>query len=152
MEQTKTIVKYLHAGVFLVIDGGFSSLSNEEKDCPACIFKRQSSFQYISRLVSLFLSGRITLKVIFYYFHHFIFKVYRYSSRYFEKPNRVLFEQYPGTLFFLHLKQWRIANEAVSLIQIQYSTKPRNPEWLIFVYAYLLYDTFRVTMAVIHYF
>jgi hypothetical protein len=81
-----------------------------------------------SHRLSLFLSGHITLKVIFYHFHHYIFKVYKYSSPHFEKPKRVLFEQYPGAPLFLHLKQWRIANEAESLIQIQYATKPRNPE------------------------
>jgi hypothetical protein len=82
----------------------------------------------VCRFLSLFLSGRITLKVIFYYFHHYIFKVYKYSSHHFEKPNRALFQQYRAAPIFLHLKQWRIANEAESLILIQYATKPRNPE------------------------
>jgi hypothetical protein len=105
-----------------------SSFSNREKGGFRRIFKRRYSFLCISGLASLFLSGHVTLKVIFYHFHHYIFKVYKYSSRHFEKPNRVLFAQYPGVPHFLHLKQWRIANEAESLIQIQYATKPRNPE------------------------
>lgn len=74
------------------------------------------------------LSGRITLKVIFYYFHHYIFKVYKCINQHFEKPKCVLFHQYRLAPLFLHLKQWQIANETESLIQLHYAEKPRNPE------------------------
>ena len=77
---------------------------------------------------SLFLSGHITLKVIFYHFHHYLFKVYKYSSPHFEKPTGSFIHCYRHAALFLHLKQWCITNEAVSLIQVHYAEKPRNPE------------------------
>lgn len=80
------------------------------------------------KVLYVLLSGRITLKVIFCYFHHYLFKVYKYSSRHFEKPNRVLFQQYRCTPLFLHLNQWQIANETESLIQLHYARIKRNPE------------------------
>lgn len=82
----------------------------------------------IGRLLSLFLSGRITLKVIFYYFHNYLFKVYKYSTPHFEKPVGSFIHCYRHVAVFLHLKQWCITNEAVSLIQVHYAEKPRNPE------------------------
>lgn len=92
------------------------------------IFKRQYSFLYVSGIASLFLSGRITLKVIFYYFHHYIFKVYKYSSPHFEKPTCSFIHRCRYALHFLHLKQWEVSNETESLIQVHYAEKPRNPE------------------------
>lgn len=88
----------------------------------------QHWFQYISRLASLFLSGRITLKVTFFHFSKYIFKSYKCINRHFEKPKKVLFHQYRCTPLFLHLKQWCITNEAVSLIQLHYARIKRNPE------------------------
>jgi hypothetical protein len=82
----------------------------------------------IAHLVSLFLSGRLTLKVIFYYFHHYLFKVYKCINENFEKPNSVLFQEYRCTPLFLHLGQWHIANETESLIQLHYAQIKRNPE------------------------
>lgn len=63
MEQAKTVVKYLHAGVFLVIDGGFSSLSNGEKGCPACIFK----LLYVARFLLLLFLALITFQALFFH-------------------------------------------------------------------------------------
>lgn len=83
-----------------------------------------SAFQ----LFFLFLSGRITLKVIFYYLHHFIFKVYTCSSRYFEKPAGSFVHRYRHVAASLRLKQWCINNEAVSLIHLHYAKIKRNPE------------------------
>ena len=129
MGQVKTIINnYLHAGIFLVIGGGFSSFSNGKKDVPACIFKRRSSFQYVLSLLFLFLSGRITLKVIFYYFHNYLFKVYKCINQHFGKPNQVLFQKYRCTPLSLHLSQWQIANETESLIQLHFAQIKRNPE------------------------
>jgi hypothetical protein len=82
----------------------------------------------IGNLLSLFRSGRITLKVIFYYFHHYLFKIYIFPRPHFEKPNRVLFQQYSCTPLSLHLGQWHIANETESLIQLHYARIKRNPE------------------------
>jgi hypothetical protein len=79
-------------------------------------------------LLYLFLSGTITLKVIFYHFHNYIFKKYQTLNELFEKPYRSPFQHYRIAPLFLHLKQWRNANEAESLIQVQYATKPKNPE------------------------
>ena len=92
------------------------------------LFKERYLFNYLSELVSLFLSGRITLKVIFYYFHHYLFEVYKCINENFEKPNSVLFQEYRCTPLFLHLGQWHIANEAESLIQLHYARIKRNPE------------------------
>lgn len=86
------------------------------------------SFHYITGLVSLFLSGRITLKVISYHFHNYLFKIYKYPSPHFEKPTGSFIHCYRHAALFLHLKQWCITNEAVSLIQVHYAEKPRNPE------------------------
>jgi hypothetical protein len=82
----------------------------------------------IAHLVSLFLSGSLTLKVIFYYFHHYLFKAYKCINEHFEKPKRVLFYRYRCTPLFLHLSQWQIANETESLIQLHYAQIKRNPE------------------------
>lgn len=86
------------------------------------------SFQDESRLVSIFLSGSFTLKIIFYYFHHYITKAYQCIHQHFEKPTSLLFQQYRIAPLVLHLAQWRLANEAESLMVVQYATKPRNPE------------------------
>jgi hypothetical protein len=120
--------KVLLKGLIFIIGWGFSRLSELEKDCPACIFKRRSSFQYVLSLLSLFLSGRITLKVVFYYFHHYLFKVYKCINQHFEKPNQVLFQKYRCTPLVLHLSQWQIANETESLIQLHFAQIKRNPE------------------------
>jgi len=115
-------------GLIFIVGGDLLSHSNEEKGCPACIFKHRSSFQYISKSASLFLSGRITLKVIFYYFNNYLFKIYKYPSPHFEKPTGSFIHCYRHAVLFLHLKQWCINNKADSLIQVHYAEKPRNPE------------------------
>ena len=79
-------------------------------------------------LLSLFLYGRITRKVIFYYFHNYLFKIYKYPSPHFEKPTGSLINCYRYAPLFLHLNQWRIANEVVSLIHLHYAQIKRNPE------------------------
>jgi hypothetical protein len=78
-------------------------------------------------LLYLLFSGIITLKTIFNHFQNYIFKRYNCINQQFEKPNRVLFHQYRCTPLFLHLNQWRTANEAESLIMVQYAMKPKNP-------------------------
>ena len=118
----------LFKGLVIIVSCGFSSLSNWEKSCPTCNFKHLDSFRYVPRFAFLFLAGRITLKVIFYYFHHYLFKVFKYPSPHFEKPNHVLFKQYRCTPLFLHLNQWQIANETESLIQLHFAQIKRNPE------------------------
>jgi hypothetical protein len=79
-------------------------------------------------LLSLFLSGRITLKVIFYHFHNYLFKIYKYPTPHFKKPPGSFVHRYRHAALFLHLKQWCIINEAVSLIQLHYAQIKRNPE------------------------
>jgi hypothetical protein len=76
----------------------------------------------------LFLSSTITLKTIFNHFQNYIFNRYICIKEHFEKPTILLFKQYPVAPLVLHLAQWRLANEAESLMVIQYATKPRNPE------------------------
>jgi hypothetical protein len=88
----------------------------------------QKPFLYTWRLLFLFLSGTITLKTIFHYFQNYIFKKYESIKEQFEKPTILLFHQYPVAPLVLHLAQWRLANEAESLMLVQYATKPRNPE------------------------
>ena len=83
---------------------------------------------YVWRYLFLILFGSITLKTIFHYFQNYIFKRYKYTKELFEKPTILLFHQYPVAPLVLHLAQWRLANEAESLIVVQYATKPRNPE------------------------
>jgi len=82
----------------------------------------------LCRCFYLILSGSITLKTIFRYFQNYIFKRYKCIKEDFEKPTILLFQQYPVAPLVLHLAQWRLANEAESLIVVQYATKPRNPE------------------------
>lgn len=50
------------------------------------------------------------------------------SKALFEKQYHSLFRQYKSYRLFLRLRQWKIANEAESLLQSQYAKKPRNPE------------------------
>src|SRR6185312_7333774 len=88
----------------------------------------QKPFLYTWRLLFLFLFGTITLKTIFRYFQNYIFIRYKCIKEHFEKPSILLFQQYPVAPLVLHLTQWRLANEVESLMVIQYSTKPRNPE------------------------
>lgn len=78
--------------------------------------------------LSLFLYGRITLKIIFYHFHNYLFKIYKYPTPHFEKPKCVLFHRYRCTPLILHLGQWQIANETESLIHLHYAQIKRNPE------------------------
>jgi hypothetical protein len=86
------------------------------------------SMSRVCRCFYLFLSGTITLKTIFNHFQNYIFNRYTYIKEHFEKPTILLFHQYPVAPLVLHLAQWRLANEAESLIVVQYATKPRNPE------------------------
>lgn len=86
------------------------------------------AFFWIEESLSLIFSGNITLKAIFHYFQNYIFKKYECIKEHFEKPTVLLFQQYPVAPLVLHLAQWRLANEAESLMVIQYATKPRNPE------------------------
>jgi len=88
----------------------------------------QQLFLYVSKFLSLFLSGRITLKVIFYYLHNYLFKIYKYPIPQFEKPAGSFIHCYLHAAPFLHLKQWCITNEAASLIQLHYAQIKRNPE------------------------
>jgi hypothetical protein len=88
----------------------------------------QKPFLYAWRLLFLFLSSTITLKTIFNHFQNYIFKRYKCIKELLEKPTILLFQQYPVAPLVLHLAQWRLANEAESLIVVQYATKPRNPE------------------------
>jgi hypothetical protein len=92
-------------------------------------FARNGSiYQRFCRCLFLLLSGTITLKTIFNHFQNYIFKRYECIKEQFEKPTILLFQQYPVAPLVLHLAQWRLANEAESLMMIQYATKPRNPE------------------------
>jgi hypothetical protein len=113
--------------LFIIANVNISNSNNGRKD-RSTIFKERYLFNYLSKLVPQFLSGRITLKVIFYYFHHYLFKVYKYSNRYFGKPTGSFIHCYRHAALFLHLKQWCITNEAVSLIQLHYARIKRNPE------------------------
>ena len=88
----------------------------------------QKPFLYALRLLFLFIFGTLTLKTIFRYFQNYIFKRYKCIKEHIEKPTILLFHQYPVAPLVLHLTQWRLANEAESLMMIQYATKPRNPE------------------------
>lgn len=63
----KKIIKYLHAGVFLIVGGCFSSLSNGEKGCPACFFKRRYSFLCVWSFSLLILSGIIIFQLFFFH-------------------------------------------------------------------------------------
>ena len=92
------------------------------------ITRSRSVYQRICRCLFLFLSGTITLKTIFNHFQNYLFKRYECIKEHFEKPTVLLFQQYPVAPLVLHLAQWRLANEAESLIVVQYATKPRNPE------------------------
>jgi len=92
------------------------------------IKRNRSVYQRIRRCLFLFLSGALTLKTIFNYFQNYIFKRYICIKEYIEKPTVLLFQQYPVAPLVLHLAQWRLANEAESLMVVQYATKPRNPE------------------------
>lgn len=128
MEPIKTIVNYLHAGAFLIICGGFSSLSHGEKGLPARIFGFRHLFYSIVSFLSFFLSASITLKSAFHYYNEVIFKVCNCPHHHFEKPHQLLFSQYSTTPFSLHLRQWEIENEESSLAQVRYAVKPKNPE------------------------
>jgi len=88
----------------------------------------QQFLLFIWRCLFLLLSGAITLKTRFNHFQNYIFKRYTCVKEYIEKPTVLLFKQYPVAPLVLHLAQWRLANEAESLIVVQYATKPRNPE------------------------
>jgi hypothetical protein len=92
------------------------------------ITRNRSIYQRICRCLFLFLFGTITLKRIFYHFQNYNFKRYKCINQHFEKPASVLFQEYRIAPLFLHLKQWRITNEAESLMVVQYAMKPRNPE------------------------
>lgn len=124
----KKVFKFLVLGAFPTAGGGFSRLGNGVKGCPACIYKRGFYFQYACKFLSLLFSGRITLKVISHYFHHYLFKIYRCIQEHLKKKKYSLFLQYCCAPLFLHLKQWQTTNEAVSLTQVRYASKPRNPE------------------------
>jgi hypothetical protein len=87
----------------------------------------RQQFLHVLRFFLLLLSGSITLKVIFSHFHNYIFKAYKRINPHFEKPTSTLFQPYQCAPLFLHLKQWQVAN-AVSLIQLHYAQKPKNPE------------------------
>ena len=113
MKKTIAIKKFL------------SSFNNGGKKL---FFNVQQSLLFVWRFLYLFFPGTITLKTIFNYFRNYIFKKYQTINEHFEKPYRSPFQQYRIAPLFLHLKQWRNANEAESLIQVQYATKPKNPE------------------------
>jgi hypothetical protein len=93
-----------------------------------CISKNRVIYQQICPTLFLLLSGTITLKTIFHHFQNYIFKKYECIKEQFEKPTILLFKQYPVAPLVLHLAQWRLANEAESLIVVHYASKPRNPE------------------------
>jgi hypothetical protein len=90
--------------------------------------KLQQPLANIGRFLSFFPCGIITLKAIFSHFHNYLFKIYKCINPHFEKPDRVLFQQYRCTPLFLHLNQWQIANETESLIRLHYAQIKRNPE------------------------
>jgi hypothetical protein len=113
---------------FMIAEDTFSNLDNDEKNGLACIFKCRHPFQSTCRALYLFLLGRITLKTIFCYFQHDIFKGYKLINEHIEKPTRQLFNQYPVTPLALHLAQWHSINEAESLIHLHYAQIKRNPE------------------------
>lgn len=94
----------------------------------SCNCHLQQFLLFIGRCLFLFLSGTLTLKTIFNYFQNYIFKRYTCIKEYIEKPTILLFQQYPVAPLVLHLAQWRLANEAESLIVVHYASKPRNPE------------------------
>jgi hypothetical protein len=50
------------------------------------------------------------------------------SKTLFEKRYRSLYQRYKSYRMFLRLRQWKISDEAGSLMQSQYAKKPRNPE------------------------
>jgi hypothetical protein len=92
------------------------------------IKRNRSIYHGICRSVFLLLSGTVTLKAIFHHFQHYIFKRYQSINEHIEKPTILLFQQYPVAPLVLHLTQWRLANEAESLIHLHYAQIKRNPE------------------------
>jgi len=65
---------------------------------------------------------------IFFRFHRLISKTYKFIELPFEKPHQFLHRRYKSNRIFLHLRQWQIANETVSLIHLHYAQIKRNPE------------------------
>ena len=61
------IIKYLHADVFLIAGGRFSNLSNGEKGCPVCVFKRSYLFLSPWRFLFLLFSGIIIFQALFFH-------------------------------------------------------------------------------------
>ena len=51
-----------------------------------------------------------------------------HRSNYRKKPNQRLCQQYKSFRMLIRLNQWRISNEANSLVQIKNARKPKNPE------------------------
>jgi len=45
-----------------------------------------------------------------------------------EKPDQFIVQRYKSYRLYLRLMQWKKNNEAKSLIQLHYASKPRNPE------------------------
>jgi len=72
----------------------------------------------IERIVYLFNNEAIAL-----FLFYCISKVYKQPA-----TLRRLFQQYKYAYIFLDFRQWRIANENESLIQLYYERIKRNPE------------------------
>lgn len=113
--------------VFIITNLNILNPKNRRKGC-STIFKGIYLYNYLSKLVFLFFSCRITLKVIFYHFHNYLFKVYKCINQHFEKPYSLLLQQHRSCPLFLHLKQWLVVNEKKSLMELHYAQIKRNPE------------------------
>ena len=70
-----------------------------------------------------------TIRDTFLHYHALImiFKK-EHRSVYRKKPDPRLCQQYKSFRMLIRLKQWRITDEATSLVQIKNARKPKNPE------------------------
>lgn len=122
MGQSKLIIKYLHAGAFLISGDGFSSHSNGKKGRRACNW---SSFAY--SIIYCFYTAVRAPKTNLKLLPPYSSKRNIYASAYFEKPRQVKIQNHLAPLT-QQLKQWLVTNESESLMQAQYAREPRDPE------------------------
>ena len=94
--------------------------------CLYCLININSS--YYCKYQRHNLAHPFILSKIFYPFRDYIAKAYKCIYPHSEKRSYVLFEKCRIAPLVLHLKQWYFAYETESLIQIQYASKPKNPE------------------------
>ncbi|HEY5463208.1 MAG TPA: hypothetical protein VIJ95_08125 [Hanamia sp.] len=66
--------------------------------------------------------------IVLFLSHHYFGIEDKFIELPFEKPHQFLHRRYKSNRIFLHLSQWQIANETVSLIHLHYAQIKRNPE------------------------